>query len=176
MTNEFYLEAWQTIQDGGVVMIALILLSVLLYRSALGTLFFVKGFSIAEIKSGIDENATNVELEIAYSQAKREFSEIVSRQVAYIGMLAAAAPLLGLLGTVIGMLETFESLSQRMQETTSQVSRGVRFALVTTQAGLIVAIPAIFMIQWIKREAKKRQEEIAHQELVSIHGERAFAK
>lgn len=176
MEDAFYLEVWQSIQDGGFVMISLILLSVVLYRSALGTLFFVKGFSIAEIKSGLDVNATNVELEIGYSQAKREFSEIVSRQVAYIGMLAAAAPLLGLLGTVIGMLETFESLSQRMQETTSQVSRGVRFALVTTQAGLIVAIPAIFMIQWIKREAKKRQEEIAHQELLSIHGEGAFAK
>tara|TARA_B100000963_G_scaffold353875_2_gene369342 strand:+ start:237 stop:767 length:531 start_codon:yes stop_codon:yes gene_type:complete len=176
MKDAFYLEAWQSIQDGGVVMISLILLSVLLYRSALGTLFFVKGFSIPEFASGLDKNATNVEQEIAYSQAKREFSEIVSRQVAYIGMLAAAAPLLGLLGTVIGMLDTFESLSQRMQETTSQVSRGVQFALVTTQAGLIVAIPAIFMIQWIKREAKKRQEEIAHQELVSIHIEEAFAK
>ena len=176
MTDEFYLEAWQSIQDGGVVMIALILLSVLLYRSALGTLFFVKGFSIAEIKSGLDENATNVELEIAYSQAKREFSEIVSRQVAYIGMLAAAAPLLGLLGTVIGMLETFESLSQRMQETTSQVSRGVRFALVTTQAGLIVAIPAIFIIQWIKREAKMRQQEITQAEMEVLHRKEAISQ
>lgn len=176
MTKQFYLEAWQSIQDGGVVMIALVLLSILLYRTAIGTLFFVKGFSIAEIKKGLEGDATNVELEIAYSQAKREFSEIVSRQVAYIGMLAAAAPLLGLLGTVIGMLETFESLSQRVQETTSQVSRGVRFALVTTQAGLIVAIPAIFIIQWIKREAKIRQEEISHQELAAIHGEGTFAK
>lgn len=176
MNKQFYLEAWQSVQDGGVVMIALVLLSLLLYRSAIGTLFFVKGFSIAEIKKGMDEDATNVEMEIAYSQAKREFSEIVSRQVAYIGMLAAAAPLLGLLGTVIGMLETFESLSQRVQETTSQVSRGVRFALVTTQAGLIVAIPAIFIIQWIKREAKMRTEELAHQELVAIHGEGTFAK
>jgi len=79
-------------------------------------------------------------------------------------MLAAAAPLLGLLGTVIGMLNTFESLSQRMQETTSQVSSGVRFALVTTQAGLIVAIPAIFIIQWIRREAKIRQQELVSAE------------
>jgi biopolymer transport protein ExbB len=65
-----------------------------------------------------------------------------------LAVSAAAAPLLGLLGTVMGMLETFESLSQRAQETATQVSGGVRFALVTTQAGLMVAIPAIFIIQW----------------------------
>lgn len=151
-------------------MIALILLSLLLYRTAFGTLFFVRGFSVSEIKEGLDEDASNVEFELAYSQAKREFSELVSRQVGYIGMLAAAAPLLGLLGTVIGMLDTFESLSQRMQETTSQVSRGVQFALVTTQAGLIVAIPALFIIQWIKREAKLRQEEITQVEMDTLRG------
>ena len=86
-------------------------------------------------------------------------------------LLAAAAPLLGLLGTVMGMLDTFESLSQRAQETTSQVSSGVRFALVTTQAGLTVAIPAIFVIQWIRREAQKRQRELVRAEFVAIHGE-----
>jgi len=176
MDKQFYLEAWQSVQDGGIVMIALILLSILLYRTAIGTLFFVKRFSAEEVKKGLDADTKPVELEIAFGQAKREFSGIVSRQIAYIGMLAAAAPLLGLLGTVIGMLETFESLSQRVQETTSQVSRGVQFALVTTQAGLIVAIPAIFVIQWIKRIAKQRQQEIEHHEMVSLRGESSFAK
>ncbi len=157
-------------------MIALVALSLVLYRSAFGTLYFVKGFSTARIREGLDENATDIDLEIALSQSKREFSEIVSRQVAFIGMLTAAAPLLGLLGTVIGMLDTFESLSQRVQETTSQVSRGVRFALVTTQAGLIVAIPAIFVIQWIKREAKLQQEAISREERLVLHGKEGLAK
>ncbi len=174
--EEFLVEAWQTVQEGGAVMIALVALSIVLYRSAFGTLYFVKGFSAARIRESLDENATDVDLEIALSQSKREFSEIVSRQVAFIGMLAAAAPLLGLLGTVIGMLDTFESLSQRVQETTSQVSSGVRFALVTTQAGLIVAIPAIFVIQWIKREAKIQQEAIAREELLLAHGKGGLAE
>lgn len=165
----FLLEAWETVREGGGVMIALVVLSFLLYRSAFGTLSFVKRFSISSVAKGLVEGASSVDQEIAYSQAKREFGELVSRQVAYIGMLAAAAPLLGLLGTVIGMLETFESLSQRMQETTSQVSSGVRFALVTTQAGLIVAIPALFMIQWIRREAKMRQQELIHAEFAASH-------
>ncbi len=153
-------------------MLALVFLSVLLYRSAFGTLSFVRRFSIEEIRRKAGDEASSLDLEIAYSQSKREFSELVSRQVIYIGMLAAAAPLLGLLGTVIGMLDTFESLSQRMQETTAQVSSGVRFALVTTQAGLIVAIPAIFIIQWIKREAQRCQQSLSHAEMTVSHERR----
>ena len=169
--EQFLLEAWDSIREGGVVMIALIVLSLILYRSAFGTLFFVKGFSA----KGLDAGVSKTELEIVFSQSRREFGELVSRQVAFIGMLAAAAPLLGLLGTVMGMLETFESLSQRAQETATQVSGGVRFALVTTQAGLMVAIPAIFIIQWIKRVASARQQEMAHEELVATHREEAAA-
>lgn len=171
----FLLEPWETVREGGVVMIALVALSFLLYRSAFGTLTFVKSFSVSKIEDNFDKGASFVDREIAFSQVKREFGELVSRQVAYIGMLAAAAPLLGLLGTVIGMLNTFESLSQRMQETTSQVSSGVRFALVTTQAGLIVAIPAIFIIQWIRREAKIRQQELVRAEF-SLMRERKKVK
>ena len=69
----------------------------------------MKGFSAKSIREELDTGASKAELEIAYSQSRREFGELVSRQVAFIGMLAAAAPLLGLLGTVMGMLETFES-------------------------------------------------------------------
>ena len=174
--EQFLLEAWDSIREGGVVMIALIVLSLILYRSAFGTLFFVKGFSAKRIREELDAGASKMELEIAFSQSRREFGELVSRQVAFIGMLAAAAaPLLGLLGTVMGMLETFESLSQRAQETATQVSGGVRFALVTTQAGLMVAIPAIFIIQWIKRVASARQQEMAHEELLATHREEAVA-
>ncbi|HCR29732.1 MAG TPA: hypothetical protein DIV79_06935 [Opitutae bacterium] len=173
--EQFLVEAWESVQEGGIVMIALIILSLILYRSAFGTLFFVKGFSANEIRERLDEGASKTELEIVYSQSRREFGELVSRQVAFIGMLAAAAPLLGLLGTVMGMLETFESLSQRAQETATQVSGGVRFALVTTQAGLMVAIPAIFIIQWIKRVANARQQELAHEELLATHKEEALS-
>ena len=171
--DQFLLEAWDSIREGGVVMIALIVLSLILYRSAFGTLFFVKGFSAKRIREELDAGACKTDLEIAFSQSRREFGELVSRQVAFIGMLAAAAPLMGLLGTVMGMLETFESLSQRAQETATQVSGGVRFALVTTQAGLMVAIPAIFIIQWIKRVASARQQEMAHEELLATHREEA---
>ncbi len=169
---DFVEGAWGAIQDGGVIMIALAVLSLLLYRSAFGTLVFVKRteFDLATSKDGkpIDPFI----LEDSIDQSRREFEELVKRQVAFIAMLAAAAPLLGLLGTVEGMLETFHSLSQRVEEETARrVSSGVSLALVTTQAGLLVAIPALFIIQLIKRESKKRQQELAHAQLLARRGE-----
>ena len=170
--NEFIQGAWGAIQDGGVIMIALALLSLLLYRSAFGTLLFVKR---AKFDLGSLERDLKVDpfiLEESIDQSRREFEDLVKRQIIFIAMLAAAAPLLGLLGTVEGMLETFHSLSQRVEEETARrVSSGVSLALVTTQAGLLVAIPALFVIQLIKREAKKRQQQLAHAQLLARRGE-----
>ena len=56
-------------------------------------------------------------------------------------MIAAVAPLLGMTGTVTGMISSFGSMSSGLDA--SQVSTGISEALVTTAAGLIVAIPAV---------------------------------
>lgn len=148
---------WSTINSGGMVMLALVILSAILYRAAFGTYFFVKK-TIAKGEAGLAHNG--------YDSAelfRAEFTDIVKRQVTFIGVLAAAAPLLGLLGTVEGMLNTFDTLSQRTgTDTSTRVSAGVSMALVTTQAGLLVAIPALFMIQLIKRAANKMDYAVFH--------------
>ena len=154
--EQFLVEAWESVQEGGIVMIALIILSLILYRSAFGTLFFVKGFSANEIRERLDEGASKTELEIVYSQSRREFGELVSRQVAFIGMLAAAAPLLGLLGTVSGMVETFKGLGQQsLFSQSGGVAGGIAEALLTTQIGLIVAAPAIIANRMLDKKSTK---------------------
>ncbi len=140
-------------------MIALAALSVLLYRAAFGTYFFIKK---TNSKSSLDLNYDAPDL------FRNEFDDIVARQITFIGVLATAAPLLGLLGTVEGMLDTFEGLSQRTgADTSRRVSSGVSLALITTQAGLLIAIPAMFMIQLIKREANKVDNELTHRALLN---------
>ena len=141
-----------TVDSGGAVIIALAILSLVLYRSSFGTYLFIKK-TIRGTSSNTDRNS---HLRDDSELFQEEFDAIVKRQVTFIGVLATAAPLLGLLGTVEGMLETFDSLAQRAgTDTSRQVSAGVSKALITTQAGLLVAIPALFMIQLIKREANK---------------------
>ncbi|MGE3964597.1 MAG: MotA/TolQ/ExbB proton channel family protein [Planctomycetota bacterium] len=59
--------------------------------------------------------------------------------LALIAALGSCAPLLGLLGTVFGMMHTFAALSARVQP--GDTAAGIAQALITTQAGLIVALP-----------------------------------
>jgi biopolymer transport protein ExbB len=65
-------------------------------------------------------------------------------------VLISAAPLTGLLGTVIGMLKTFDGLSSSAGATTGLIAGGISEALITTQAGLVIAIPGFALLAIIK--------------------------
>ena len=58
-------------------------------------------------------------------------------------VLVAVAPLLGLLGTVLGMIETFHALVDGNVEMTAKLADGIHVALYTTQAGLMAALPGV---------------------------------
>ncbi|HUG11020.1 MAG TPA: MotA/TolQ/ExbB proton channel family protein [Opitutaceae bacterium] len=89
----------------------------------------------------------------------RRFAEIqmlrvpdFDRRIVLLGILVNVSPLLGLLGTVIGMLATFKVISTGGGNTIDLVADGIRVALITTQAGLTIAIPGFFMANAIKRK------------------------
>lgn len=63
------------------------------------------------------------------------------RSLVVLAAWVAAAPLMGLLGTVLGMMETFEAVGSRSGEAASLVAGGISQALVTTQVGLVAALP-----------------------------------
>jgi len=73
-----------------------------------------------------------------------------------VGALAAAAPLLGLLGTVLGMMETFAFLGRADVPRADALAGGVSQALVTTQAGLIVALTLLGGRIWLARDIEHR--------------------
>lgn len=71
-------------------------------------------------------------------------------------LIAAVAPLLGLLGTVFGMIEAFRALEQAgSQVDPSLLSGGIWEALLTTAAGLSVAIPALAAFHWFDRTLER---------------------
>jgi len=71
-----------------------------------------------------------------------------------VAITAAVSPLLGLLGTVSGMIETFKLMTLFGAGDASAVSGGISEALVTTELGLVVAIPALLMHALLSRKVK----------------------
>ena len=72
-----------------------------------------------------------------------EEASLLNRGLATVAVLAAVSPLLGLLGTVTGMIETFQSITLFGTGDPKLMSGGISQALVTTQLGLAVAIPLV---------------------------------
>lgn len=81
-------------------------------------------------------------------------------RLAAIGVLAAIAPLLGLLGTVTGMMATFDALAVFGTGNAKAMAGGISEALITTQTGLLVAIPGLYMKGFLERRAGNLRKRI----------------
>ena len=80
-----------------------------------------------------------------------------------IKLIAAVAPLLGLLGTVTGMIETFQSITLFGTGDPKLMAGGISQALMTTVLGLVVAIPILFIYNILNAKAKKIIETLTQQ-------------
>lgn len=80
----------------------------------------------------------------AFAQCRQRATSRYTYCFYLLGALVTAAPLLGLLGTVLGMIQTFEGVGMRSAETGAQMAGGISQALITTQIGLVAALPGTF--------------------------------
>jgi biopolymer transport protein ExbB len=104
------------------------------------------------------------EIENALQEAILREVPAMERSLSMLGMLAAIAPLLGLLGTVTGMINTFHVITQHGTGDPRMMSGGISEALVTTMLGLSVAIPIMLAHTLLNRMADShigRMEEKA---------------
>jgi biopolymer transport protein ExbB len=91
-------------------------------------------------------------------EAMKESIEEVGSQVAHelgrylnaLGTIAAITPLLGLLGTVVGMIKVFTNITTVGVGNPAQLAGGISQALITTASGLIVAIPALIFYRYFR--------------------------
>lgn len=101
-----------------------------------------------DIKRYLDEELFSL------SEGMRRFRTIVRT-------IVVIAPLLGLLGTVIGMIEMFESLGSRtFYSQSGGVANGISQALLTTQLGLLIAVPGMIVGRLLDRREGKMRSEI----------------
>ncbi|MGA8258667.1 MAG: MotA/TolQ/ExbB proton channel family protein [Arenicellales bacterium] len=93
--------------------------------------------------------------ELVREEVQRVANQYLERMRAYLRgleVIGTLSPLLGLLGTVLGMIEAFQRLEQAGNRVDPAIlSGGIWEALLTTAAGLIVAIPTLMMLNWFER-------------------------
>jgi biopolymer transport protein ExbB len=93
----------------------------------------------------------------------------LQRGLPALATIVAGAPLLGLLGTVIGMIKIFSVVATAGSGITEQLSSGISQALITTATGLVIAIPALFIHSYLEARAVGILSDIEAQILDFLH-------
>jgi len=96
-------------------------------------------------------------MELKLSEAILKEGPKLNSMIMFIKIIAVVAPLLGLLGTVTGMIQTFQAITLFGAGDPQTMAGGISQALVTTVLGLVVAIPTVFL-HWLASSRAKRIE------------------
>ncbi len=115
-------------------------------------------------KEGIEDVGRHVTLDL-------------ERNLNTLGTIAAISPLLGLLGTVIGMIKVFAVITTEGVGNPETLAGGISEALITTAAGLVIAIPSLIFYRYFRGKINilvVDMEEQAMKLIEILHGERQF--
>jgi len=93
----------------------------------------------------------------------------LQRGLPALATIVGGAPLLGLLGTVLGMIKIFSVVATSCSDITEQLYYGISQALITTAAGLVIAIPPLFTHSYLESRAAGILSEIEAQILDFLH-------
>lgn len=183
---------FEIVLSGGWVMVPLAILAVLIYTTAFQLLLYVRRGSVTTDQSqhwkewithpekaeGRVGDIIRYTCQAGYSQKelRNRFEEvrvalisIINRRLNFLQTLVGVAPLLGLLGTVIGMLTMFSGIAtQGGGETANIVAEGIAEALITTQTGLVVALPGLFLAMVIQRRKHSIEASLARLESMAL--------
>ena len=180
MWNTLQENVFSTWLNGGPIMLALAVLALIAYFSILQIVFY--NLRLAQLRQDPNEwghwvdNPTDAEgmlsgiihytqedihgyadLDARFAILEARLIRPLDRHLKFSHTLVTAAPLLGLLGTVIGMLTTFKGLAVSSGATLDLVAGGISEALITTQTGLVLAIPGLFLINHAQGQRRALQ-------------------
>lgn len=91
------------------------------------------------------------------------------QRLAGLGTIANIAPFVGLFGTVVGVVRAFHAISQKLGAGPSVVAGGISEALISTAAGLLVAIPAVIAFNFFLKRARRLSIELERVATLLIH-------
>ncbi|MEO8006701.1 MAG: MotA/TolQ/ExbB proton channel family protein [Betaproteobacteria bacterium] len=122
-----------------------------------------------------DSNSTREVMKDSIEEAGRAVAHELDRFLTTLGTISTMAPLLGLLGTIIGMIEIFGSQGPTGMANPAQLAHGIAIALYNAAFGIIVAVPSLVFYRHFRARADSLVVEMEMQavKLVEIvHGQR----
>ena len=153
------------LRQGGVIMIPIILLGVV---CVIVVIYKLLELAFHRPSKDFRKLEATAQASIANGEAlENELFTIAQQCIAkrehllfWLGVSASAAPLLGLLGTVTGMIHTFRLITFFGVGDARLLADGISEALVTTEAGLCVAIPALLGHAWLTRMVRRHDSNL----------------
>ena len=165
------IEALQSVREfveaGGTVLIVIGVLSWLMWFLIVERiLYFTRGVN-ADVKTTFEQWNTRDEHHSWYAQQIRQrlLSHICLKtnfSLPTIRTIVMLCPLLGLLGTVSGMIEVFEALTQGENEHIRSIAAGFSKSIISTLAGLVVALSGLIAINLLNKKAAQINQHLAH--------------
>ncbi len=182
----FWTEAMTIWSSGGWLMAPLLALTVFIYYSGLELLLHLETHFLirsrvhemsdnqiaAKTRNGLKrlrpllhESAVNVdEVKRHFGEVRAEYLPQINRRIRFLGVVIPIGPLVGLLGTVTGMLSTFAGMAGGQGSRFDNVIQGISEALITTQTGLVISIPALALLSLIIQKRNLLERCIARLE------------
>lgn len=165
---------WRTWVEGGWLMIPLAALALLIYFEAMSLILRMKKAKLRKtprelwsqwldhpeqgtghvgevIRFVVRDGIQSANAIMRVEAIKSKLIPDINNRIVVLSVLVTIAPLMGLLGTVIGMLTTFRGLATASGQAVDLVAEGIRVALITTQTGLMIAIPGYIFISLVIR-------------------------
>lgn len=129
-----------------------------------GIIGLLLAMSIAAVAIAIERHLVYRQLHLAEYSNRRELELVLTRKLHLIATIGSNAPYIGLLGTVLGIMLTFQTMGRDGFVNTGSIMTGLSLALKATAVGLLVAIPSVALYNLLLRKVKVllMQWEIDH--------------
>jgi biopolymer transport protein ExbB/TolQ len=123
------------------------------------------------VKAGLTRaNRTEKEIENAIDEATLEVGPLVNKRTQYLSMLANVATLVGLLGTILGLIQAFNAVAVASAEMKQQLlAQGISVAMFTTAGGLMAAIPTLILHSIISNRSNKILDDVDQYGLKTVN-------
>jgi len=154
------------LESGGLVLWAILIASIVMWTMIIERYFFVYFIHPTHIKISLVTWQKRTDRRSWYAQQIRqgmiaESSALLKQHLMSIRTLIAALPMLGLLGTVDGMIQTFDVLTVFGTGNARGMAGGISVALITTMGGLLAALSGMYFSTQLEQRVRRAEDTLA---------------